>query len=73
MALPLLGLRVRLQRKAAEQFELSCSASFIDGSASGPVGSDETCESVKLAPLEAIRVALIPRDQSAPKPGRAKR
>jgi hypothetical protein len=70
MALPLLGLRVRLQRAAAEQFELRCSATFIDGSAAGPVGSDATCESVKLAPLEAMRLTLVAR---TPKPGRAKR
>jgi hypothetical protein len=70
MALPLLGLRVRLQRAAAEQFELGCSATFIDGSAAGPVGSDTTCESVKLAPLEAMRLTLVAR---TPKPSRAKR
>lgn len=70
MALPLLGLRVRLQRAAAEQFELGCSATFIDGSTAGPVGSDQTCESIKLAPLEAIRITLVAR---APKLGRGKR
>ena len=61
MALPLLGLRVRLQREAAERFELSCSASFTDGGTAGPVGSDETCEGVKLAPLEAMQITLTPR------------
>jgi hypothetical protein len=70
MALPLLSLRVRLQRQAAEQFELSCSATFIDGSAAGPIGSDETCESVQLAPLEAMQLTLTPR---AARPSRAKR
>jgi hypothetical protein len=73
MALPLLGLRVRLQREAAQRFELSCSASFIDGSTAGPMGSDETCEGVKLAPLEAIQVTLTPRLDAALKPGRPKR
>jgi len=61
MALPLLGLRVRLQGAAAERFDLSCEASFIDGSKSGPVGSDETCEADSLAALEAVRVTLVPR------------
>ncbi|MDD2875763.1 MAG: hypothetical protein PHT60_00885 [Acidiphilium sp.] len=61
MALPLLGLRVRLQGEAAERFELSCEASFIDGSKAGPVGSDETCEADSLAALEAVRVSLVPR------------
>jgi hypothetical protein len=73
MALPLLGLRVRLQREAALRFELSCSASFIDGSMAGPMGNDETCEGVKLAPLEAIQVTLTPRLDVALKPGRPKR
>ncbi|MGC9270647.1 hypothetical protein [Acidiphilium sp.] len=61
MALPLLGLRVRLQGAAAEAFELSCEASFIDGAVAGPVGSDETCEADSLAALEAVRVTLVPR------------
>jgi hypothetical protein len=70
MALPLLGFRVRLQGKAADAFDLTCSASFIDGTATGPVGNDETCESESLAPLEALRVSLIPK---ARKPVREKR
>jgi hypothetical protein len=70
MALPLLGFRIRLQGAAAEAFELSASASFVDGSYSGPVGSDETCEGEKLAPLEAMSITLNPR---ARKPGRVKR
>jgi hypothetical protein len=73
MALPLLGLRVRLQREAVLAFELSCSATFTDGSAAGPVGSDETCEGVKLAPLEAIQVTLTRRHAAALKSGRPKR
>jgi len=70
MALPLLGFRIRLQGAAAEAFELSANASFVDGSYSGPVGSDETCEGEKLAPLEAMNITLTPR---ARKPGRSKR
>ncbi len=61
MALPLLGFRIRLQGAAAEAFELSASASFVDGSTCGPVGSDETCEGEKLAPLEAMSLRLTPR------------
>jgi hypothetical protein len=70
MALPLLGLRIRLQGKAAEQYDLTCSAAFIDGTSTGPVGSDETCESDSLAPLEALQVSLTPKSR---KPARAKR
>jgi hypothetical protein len=65
MALPLLGLRVRLSGEAAEQFDLTVAASFIDGTKAGPVGQDETCESPSLAPLEAILVTLTPKAKKA--------
>ncbi|MCF3945975.1 hypothetical protein [Acidiphilium iwatense] len=61
MALPLLGLRVRLQGEAAERFDIACEASFVDGSKAGPVGNDETCEADSLAALEAVRIGLVPR------------
>jgi hypothetical protein len=70
MALPLLGLRIRLTGAAAEQYELSYSASFVGGETAGPVGSEENCEGEDLAPLEAILVTLTPRTR---KPGRGKR
>lgn len=70
MALPLLGLRIRLQGAAAEAFELAASASFTDGSDCGPVGSDETCEGEKLAPLEAMMVTLTPRPKARSRPRR---
>jgi hypothetical protein len=61
MALPLLGLRVRLTGEAAEQYEISYSATFIGGASAGPVGNDETCEGDTLAPLEALQITLTPR------------
>lgn len=67
MALPLLGFRIRLQGAAAEAFELTASASFVDGSRSGPAGSDETCEGEKLAPLEAMTITLNPKPRKAPR------
>ena len=70
MALPLLGFRIRLQGAAAEAFELSASASFVDGTRCGPVGSDATCEGASLAPLEAMSITLTPR---ARKPARGRR
>jgi len=70
MALPLLGFRIRLQGKAAQEYDMTCSASFIDGTSAGPVGDDETCESESLAPLEALRISLTPK---ARKPVKAKR
>jgi len=70
MALPLLGLRIRLTGEAAEQFEISYSASFVGGASAGPVGNDETCEADTLAPLEAILIVLTPRGR---KSGRGKK
>jgi hypothetical protein len=61
MALPLLGLRVRLTGEAAEKFDVSYSASFIGGTSAGPVGNDETCEGDVLAPLEAVLVTITPK------------
>jgi hypothetical protein len=70
MALPLLGLRVRLTGEAAEKFDISYSASFIGGTSAGPVGNDETCEGDVLAPLEAMLITLTPKTR---KTARAKR
>jgi len=61
MALPLLGFKVRLKGAAAKAFECSYSATFIDGSAAGPVSGGETCESESLAALESFRVVIQPR------------
>jgi len=58
MALPLLGLNVRLKGAAARTYECSCSASFVDGSAVGPVPGGETCEAESLAALEAFQVSI---------------
>jgi hypothetical protein len=74
MALPLLGLRVRLTGAAAEQYEISCEASFVGGATAGPVGNDETCEAEELAPLEALLVTLTPLAASVSRrPARGKR
>jgi hypothetical protein len=70
MALPLLGLRVRLTGEAAEQYDITCAATFLGGGAAGPVGNDETCEAAELAPLEAILVTLTPKARRAPRPRR---
>src|ERR1700722_5737840 len=70
MALPLLGLKVRLKGSAAKTHECSYSASFVDGSAVGPVPAGETCEAESLAALEAFQV-LIKRRGAAAAPGAA--
>ncbi|HEX3573010.1 MAG TPA: hypothetical protein VHU42_00295 [Rhodopila sp.] len=69
MALPLLGLKVRLKGTAAEAFTCSYSATFVDGSAVGPVNGGETCEAESLAALEAFQIVIQTRDaRTASKP-----
>ena len=58
MALPLLGLKVRLKGNAAKTHECSCSATFVDGSAVGPIPGGETCEAESLAALEAFQLVI---------------
>jgi hypothetical protein len=70
MALPLLGIRMRLKGDAARRFDLTYAATFVDGTAIGPVPAEEPCEAESLAALEAFVVTLAPRagGQAAPKP-----
>jgi hypothetical protein len=65
MALPLLGLKVRLKGAAAKSHECSYSASFVDGSLVGPVPSGETCEAESLAALEAFQIMVRSRGGAA--------
>ena len=73
MALPVLGMRLRLRGAAAEKFDCAYSATFLDGSEIGPVQAGEPCEAESLAPMESFRVELTPRDASKPRGGRAAR
>ncbi len=66
MALPLLGLRVRLKGDVARAYECTYSATFIDGTAIGPVSAGETCEAESLAPMEAFQIVIHPRDSAKP-------
>jgi hypothetical protein len=61
MALPLLGLKIRLKGAAAKAFDCVCSATFVDGSTVGPVAAGETCEAESLAALEAFQITIQPR------------
>ena len=65
MALPLLGLKIRLKGAAAKAFDCTYSATFVDGSEIGPVSAGETCEAESLAALEAFEIILHPRDVKA--------
>jgi hypothetical protein len=58
MALPLLGLKVRLKGAAAKTHECRYSATFVDGSSVGPMQAGETCEAESLAALEAFQVTV---------------
>jgi hypothetical protein len=61
MALPLLGLKVRLKGAAAKAYDCTYSATFVDGSEVGPVSGGETCEAESLAALEAFQIVIQPR------------
>ncbi len=61
MALPILGLRVRLRGAAAERFDCRVSATFVDGTAIGPTDTGEACEAESLAPLEAFHIEIAPK------------
>ena len=72
MALPLLGVKVRLKGAAAREWECSYEATFTDGSKAGPVSGDETCEAESLASMEAFRIELRRRATPlAPEPAPA--
>jgi hypothetical protein len=60
MALPILGLRVRLKGDAAQKFTVRVQATFTDGTTSGPVDGSRTCEAETLAPLEAFQIEILP-------------
>jgi hypothetical protein len=69
MALPVLGLNVRLKGAAATTHELSYSASFVDGTTIGPLAAGEPCQAESLAALEAFQVVIRPKDGAhAPEP-----
>jgi hypothetical protein len=68
MALPILGLRIRLVGEAAERLTATYSATFVDGSSAGPAESGEGCEVDSLAPLEAFVVTIRPRVRTGAAP-----
>jgi hypothetical protein len=65
MALPLLGMKVRLKGAAASHLECTYSATFVDGTAVGPVTGGEACEADSLAAMEAFQVIIHPRSSKA--------
>jgi hypothetical protein len=71
MALPVLGLRLRLRGASAQTHECSYSATFTDGTEIGPVGAGEACEADSLAPMEAFHIEIRPRGTAAKAPAKA--
>lgn len=65
MALPILGLRVRLKESAAAQFVLTVTATFTDGTRVGPLSSGDALEAESLAPLEAFQIDIQPVSHAA--------
>ena len=59
---------MRLKGDAAKRFDLSYAATFVDGTAIGPVPAEEPCEAESLAALEAFCVTLKPRAVSSATP-----
>ena len=61
MALPILGLRVKLSSAAAKLYDLRYSATFLDGTELENLASEDACETSTLAALEAMRIELKPK------------
>ena len=61
MALPILGLRVKLSSAAAKIYDLRYSATFLDGTELKDLASEDACETSTLAALEAMRIELKPK------------
>jgi Clostridial hydrophobic W len=71
MALPILGLRVKLSGAAAKQYVLRYDATFVDGTKLEGLGSEDTCETATLAALEAMRIELAPKTPAPAAKGKA--
>ncbi len=61
MALPILGLRVRLRGVAATAFTVTYEASFVDGTSAGPVADGAPCDSEAMVAVESFVVSVLPR------------
>ncbi|GAN67879.1 hypothetical protein [Acetobacter orleanensis] len=73
MALPILGLCIRLKGKAASKFICRVTATFTDGTRVGPVDTGEPIETASLAPLEAFLVEILTREDGGRGKGKNQR
>lgn len=71
MALPILGLRVRLKGESAKTLKVRLTASFTDGTRLGPVDGSEALEAESLAPLEAFLLEIVPEKETQETPVKA--
>jgi LPS sulfotransferase NodH len=67
-ARPLLGLSTRLLDNDAEKYQCECSATFVDGTESGPIGPEGICAAESFAPLEAFCIRITQRNDVPEKP-----
>ena len=67
MSLPILGLSVRLRGASADAHRIAVSASFVDGTQSGPVHDGEPCQADSLAALEAFQLVIEPKLAAKPR------
>jgi hypothetical protein len=65
MSLPILGLRVRLRGEAAERYDCTLTASFVDGTKVGPLDNGEPCQAESLAPLESFQLQITPQSDGS--------
>jgi hypothetical protein len=74
MALPILGLRVRLKGESAKTHACRLTATFTDGTKVGPIDDSMAAEAESLAPLEAFLIEIVPAESAvAPKTGRGRK
>jgi hypothetical protein len=59
--LPTYGFLIALDGDFAEEYEVEYEATFIDGSAFGPVSAGTLCVSPSFAKMEAMRVSVYPK------------
>jgi len=60
LALPILGLRVRLTASAAEKYDCTIWGNFVGVGEVGPIASGDACEADG-KPMDALRVAITPK------------
>jgi len=58
LSAPLRGLSVRLRNAAADRYQCTYSARFMDGAAIGPLAAGRLCHSASLAPVETFQILI---------------